>query len=62
MTQTTRFLSLYDAELEEDTSDEPLHGQFLSTEGKDISKQVGGTSSKDFAKTLQNVLAKTNKS
>ncbi len=33
MTQTTRFLSLYDAELEEDTSDEPVHGQYLSAEG-----------------------------
>jgi hypothetical protein len=33
MTQTTRFLSLYDAELEEDTSDEPVHGQYLSPEG-----------------------------
>lgn len=38
------------------------HIEFLSAEGKEISKQIGGTSSKDFAKTLQNVLAKTNKS
>lgn len=38
------------------------HIEFLNAEGKEISKQIGGTSSKDFAKTLQNVLAKTNKS
>ena len=38
------------------------HIEFLNAEGKEISKQIGGTSSKDFAKTLQSVLSKTNKS
>jgi thioredoxin-related protein len=38
------------------------HIEFLNAEGKQISKQIGGTSSKDFAKTLQSVLSKTNKS
>lgn len=28
-----RFTTLEEAGLEEDTSDEPVHGQFLSTEG-----------------------------
>jgi len=38
------------------------HIEFLNAEGKEISKQVGGTSSTEFAKTLQSVLSKTNKS
>lgn len=38
------------------------HIEFLNAEGKEVAKQVGGTSSEEFAKTLENVLAKTNKS
>ena len=38
------------------------HIEFLNAEGKQIEKQVGGTSSAAFAKTLENVLAKAHKS
>ncbi|MDI1313115.1 thioredoxin family protein [Prosthecobacter sp.] len=38
------------------------HIEFLNAGGKEVGKQVGGTSSKEFAKTLQSVLTKANKS
>lgn len=34
------------------------HIQFLSADGKDLGNQIGGTSSGDFAGTLEKVLAK----
>ncbi len=38
------------------------HIEFLNAEGKEVAKQIGGTSSEEFARTLQSVLSKTNKS
>ncbi|OYW76412.1 MAG: hypothetical protein B7Z37_08760 [Verrucomicrobia bacterium 12-59-8] len=38
------------------------HIEFLNAAGKEIDKQIGGTSSEAFAKTLQSVLTKANKS
>lgn len=38
------------------------HIEFLNASGKEIDKQIGGTSSEEFAKTLESVLAKTHKS
>ena len=38
------------------------HIEFLNAEGKEIEKQIGGTSSEDFAKKLANILAKVKKS
>ena len=38
------------------------HIEFLNAAGKEIGKQIGGTSSEEFAKTLQTMLSKTNKS
>ncbi|MCF7787999.1 MAG: thioredoxin family protein [Prosthecobacter sp.] len=34
------------------------HIEFLNAEGKEVGKQVGGTSAEAFAKTLQSMLAK----
>lgn len=38
------------------------HIEFLDAEGKEIDKQIGGTSSEDFAKKLATILAKVKKS
>ncbi|WP_395741836.1 thioredoxin family protein [Prosthecobacter sp.] len=38
------------------------HIEFLNPSGKEIDKQIGGTSPEAFAKTLENVLAKAGKS
>lgn len=38
------------------------HIEFLNAEGKEIDKQVGSNSAKEFAKTLASVLAKAEKS
>lgn len=38
------------------------HIEFLNAEGKELGKQVGGTSAEAFAKTLQQMLTKANKS
>ena len=38
------------------------HIEFLNAEGKEIDKQIGGTSSEDFAKKLASILAKVKKS
>lgn len=37
------------------------HIQFLDASGKEIGKQVGGTSPRDFAKTLKEMLSKAGK-
>jgi len=38
------------------------HIEFLNASGKEIDKQIGGTSSEQFAKTLESILAKAHKS
>lgn len=38
------------------------HIEFLNASGKEIDKQIGGTSPEEFARTLESVLAKSHKS